>query len=95
MKDKFVLAQLGCGYWGPNLLRNFSTLKNCAVKYVVDASAERRAFRNLVSTEAKLLAREVACNPQIAGTTAPGLRTLFITTVNNDRAVATGILEVK
>lgn len=39
-----TLAQLGCGYWGPNLLRNFSALPNCAVKYVVDSSPERRAF---------------------------------------------------
>ena len=39
-----TLAQYGCGYWGPNLLRNFSSLTNCRVKYVVDASAERRAF---------------------------------------------------
>lgn len=39
-----IVAQLGCGYWGPNLLRNFSSLPNCHVKYVVDASAERRAF---------------------------------------------------
>jgi predicted dehydrogenase len=39
-----VLAQLGCGYWGPNLLRNFSALPDCRVKYVVDFSAERRAF---------------------------------------------------
>src|SRR6266850_4100398 len=39
-----VLAQLGCGYWGPNLLRNFAALPNCSVKYVVDFSAERRAF---------------------------------------------------
>jgi predicted dehydrogenase len=39
-----VLAQIGCGYWGPNLLRNFSTLPNCQVKYVVDSSPERRAF---------------------------------------------------
>lgn len=44
MKDSFVVAQFGCGYWGPNLLRNFSTLKNCRVKYVVDASGDRRAF---------------------------------------------------
>ena len=42
--DPLVVAQVGCGYWGPNLLRNFSTLPNCTVKYVVDASAERRAF---------------------------------------------------
>jgi len=39
-----VLAQIGCGYWGPNLLRNFSALPECTVKYVVDQSAERRLF---------------------------------------------------
>jgi predicted dehydrogenase len=39
-----VLAQFGCGYWGPNLLRNFSALPGCTVKYVVDSSAERRGF---------------------------------------------------
>ncbi len=32
---------------------------------------------------------------QIATTTLPGVRTLFITTLNNDRAVATGMLEVE
>jgi predicted dehydrogenase len=42
--ESIVLAQLGCGYWGPNLLRNFSGLPKCAVKYVVDPSTERRAF---------------------------------------------------
>lgn len=38
------LAQIGCGYWGPNLLRNFSSLSNCRVKYLVDSSEERRKF---------------------------------------------------
>src|ERR1700731_3399068 len=37
-----ILAQLGCGYWGPNLLRNFSALSGCEVRYVVDPSKERR-----------------------------------------------------
>ena len=32
---------------------------------------------------------------QISSTTAAGLRTLFITTLNNDRAAATGMLEVE
>ncbi len=44
MRRNLVLAQIGCGYWGPNLLRNFSALPECAVKYVVDSSSERRAF---------------------------------------------------
>jgi predicted dehydrogenase len=44
MTPNLVLAQLGCGYWGPNLLRNFTALHGCVVKYVVDSSPERRAF---------------------------------------------------
>lgn len=39
-----MLAQIGCGYWGPNLLRNFNALPACRVKYLVDSSPERRAF---------------------------------------------------
>lgn len=39
-----VVAQFGCGYWGPNLLRNFSSITECEVRYVVDSSPERRAF---------------------------------------------------
>jgi predicted dehydrogenase len=44
MNDELILAQIGCGYWGPNLLRNFSAQPAAHVKYVADASAERRAF---------------------------------------------------
>ena len=67
MKDKFVLAQFGCGYWGPNLLRNFSALKNCAVKYVVDASPERRAFveTNFPRTKALGDHHAVLADPEI------------------------------
>jgi len=43
-KDKIIIAQYGCGYWGPNLVRNFSSLPGCEVRYVVDSSLERRAF---------------------------------------------------
>ena len=42
--NALVLAQFGCGYWGPNLLRNFSAVSGCEVRYVVDSSPERRAF---------------------------------------------------
>jgi predicted dehydrogenase len=38
------LAQFGCGYWGPNLLRNFSSISGCNVKYLVDPSPQRRGF---------------------------------------------------
>ena len=37
-------AQIGVGYWGPNLLRNIVANKKCNVKSVVDFSEERRKF---------------------------------------------------
>ena len=39
-----TVAQIGCGYWGPNLLRNFSANPNCQVKWLADLSEERRAY---------------------------------------------------
>lgn len=38
------IAQIGVGYWGPNLLRNLISNKNCNVKTAVDLSQERRNF---------------------------------------------------
>lgn len=43
-KDRVTVAQLGCGYWGPNLLRNFSAQPACWVKWVADYSPQRLAY---------------------------------------------------
>src|SRR5690349_17099884 len=68
-KGSLVLAQFGCGYWGPNLLRNFSSLPNCTVKYVVDQSAERREFvrRNFPRTNGVESTDEVLNDPEVQG----------------------------
>lgn len=39
-----TVAQIGCGYWGPNLLRNFSALPGVRVKYVAEPSEARRRY---------------------------------------------------
>ena len=44
MKEKISVAQIGVGYWGPNLLRNLVSNKDCLVKRVVDVSDERQKF---------------------------------------------------
>jgi predicted dehydrogenase len=44
MQRKTTIAQLGCGYWGPNLLRNFASQPLCSVKYLVELNPERRAY---------------------------------------------------
>lgn len=38
------VAQIGVGYWGPNLLRNLVANKRCEVRTVVDISPERRSY---------------------------------------------------
>lgn len=38
------IAQIGVGYWGPNLLRNLISNKRCHVSKVADLSKERRDY---------------------------------------------------
>jgi predicted dehydrogenase len=45
LEDRRIsVAQIGCGYWGPNLLRNLISNKRCSVKTVIDLSPERLDF---------------------------------------------------
>lgn len=37
----FQIGVIGCGYWGPNLIRNFHQMRRCQVKYVADLSEAR------------------------------------------------------
>jgi predicted dehydrogenase len=43
MKDVLTVAVTGYGYWGPNLVRNFASLKDCRVKRVCDTDSKRLA----------------------------------------------------
>ena len=67
--NRTILAQIGCGYWGPNLLRNFSSLPNCRVKYVVDSSPDRRAFveANFPRTIAVDEVSKALTDPEVTG----------------------------
>lgn len=35
------IAVAGCGYWGPNLIRNFNSLSDCELKWICDTDAGR------------------------------------------------------
>lgn len=39
----FTIGVVGCGYWGPNLIRNFRSLPQCRVKTVCDSEKKRLA----------------------------------------------------
>ena len=44
MNSELTVAQIGVGYWGPNLLRNLVSNDRCHVKLAVDLSVDRRDF---------------------------------------------------
>jgi len=41
MERKINVGVVGCGYWGPNLIRNFAALKECSLKAVCDRDESR------------------------------------------------------
>ena len=45
MKTKIRVGVLGCGYWGPLLIRNFKSLPDCRLKVVCDLDIARREAR--------------------------------------------------
>jgi predicted dehydrogenase len=50
MKKPIVVGVVGCGYWGPNLVRNFKGLPNCHLKAMCDVSEARlKHMRSLYS----------------------------------------------
>src|SRR5258708_21179069 len=41
MKEAIAVGVVGCGYWGPNLVRNFKALPDCQLKAMCDVSEAR------------------------------------------------------
>jgi len=48
MSEPIKIGVVGCGYWGPNLVRNFRSLPDCRMKVMCDVSEARlKHFRTL------------------------------------------------
>ena len=43
MAKQIKVGVVGCGYWGPNLVRNFRSLADCKLKMICDVSQQRLA----------------------------------------------------
>jgi predicted dehydrogenase len=41
MAKQIKVGVVGCGYWGPNLIRNFRSLPDCTMKMMCDVSENR------------------------------------------------------
>ena len=57
MKKRIRVGVVGCGYWGPNLIRNFRSLPNCHLKVMCDLDEGRLAHLNMLYPE---VARETS-----------------------------------
>ncbi len=62
------VAVVGCGYWGPNLIRNFQSLDECRVAVICDRDETRLAHMARLYPDAEVTTdvRRVADNPEIA-----------------------------
>lgn len=62
------IAQIGHGYWGPNLARNFYQLADAELAYVVDASPDARATaERLYGCQTAATLEEVLTDPMLDG----------------------------
>src|SRR5258708_27937387 len=60
------IAVIGCGYWGKNLVRNFSILH--ALALCCDATSEGRATATELAPQSKVVSDfEEALNAEVAG----------------------------
>jgi predicted dehydrogenase len=82
------VAVVGCGYWGPNLIRNFRSLADCQVKTICDADPKR--LEHL-----KQMYPDVQTNTKIAAILAdPSIEAVALATpVHTHHALATQSLE--
>jgi predicted dehydrogenase len=64
-----TIAQIGCGYWGPNLLRNLSTNPNCHVKWVAEESPQRQTYvkTNFPKTQITANWEDIVNDPEVDG----------------------------
>lgn len=56
MMNKLKIGVIGYGYWGPNLVRNFSVCPHTQATHVLDASVERRAAAERMFPHVKAVA---------------------------------------
>ena len=47
MPKQIKLGVVGCGYWGPNLVRNFRSLLDCQLKMMCDISKDPEHLTSL------------------------------------------------
>ncbi|HKB90662.1 MAG TPA: Gfo/Idh/MocA family oxidoreductase [Opitutaceae bacterium] len=67
MKKRFNVGVVGCGYWGPNLVRNFRSISDCRLKVICDLNEDRlRHIRSLYpEVEAEMDMSRLLNNPDI------------------------------
>ena len=54
MTPKTTVAVVGCGYWGPNLIRNFRSLPDCRLKMMCDLNRQRLKHLHQLYPEVEL-----------------------------------------
>lgn len=67
MKEKINVAVVGCGYWGPNLVRNFRPLPDCRLTKLCDTDSGRLRHMKALYPEVETTTglEDIVHNPEI------------------------------
>jgi predicted dehydrogenase len=77
MKERISVGVVGCGYWGPNLIRNFYGLGECDLKVICDLDIQRlNHLKSLyqkveISTDFKTVVARQDIDALVIATSAP------------------------
>jgi predicted dehydrogenase len=77
MKERISVGVVGCGYWGPNLIRNFCSLAECDLKVICDLDIQRlNHLKSLyqkveISTDFKQVVARKDIDALVIATSAP------------------------
>jgi predicted dehydrogenase len=67
MNKRINVGVVGCGYWGPNLIRNFRSIPGCHLKLMCDVNEERLKHLSALypGVEKETSFERVVANPEI------------------------------
>jgi len=91
--NKIKIGVVGAGSWGPNLIRNFNSLKDCVLAFVVDSSSKAREKVSLLypNIVVKSNIEDILNNEElkavVVGTSAPSHYTLAKKALNAGKDV--------
>ena len=79
MAKTIKVGVVGCGYWGPNLIRNFRSLPDCSMKVMCDVNSDGEVLKEDIATSKDVRGRAMNAGNAGCDVNADGMLDLLDT----------------